>query len=136
MCQSVYDPHKTLGHCKAPAGTGKIELKQITIIKQFPLSQALASSLASRYNATMLYHSIYLPSIHILGQCFFMATNLDKAEKKSMPAIFAKQGYNRTKDTTHILKWGYRSRISDLWEFSYMEFEPPTFYTTFILYRR
>jgi hypothetical protein len=38
---------------------------------------------------------IYLPSTYVLPQTFFSAKELDNAEKKSMPAIFAKEGLNR-----------------------------------------
>ena len=92
--KSVFDTHKTLGHYKAPAGTSKTQLLQIQT-KQSHLSQCLASSPATASHAQSYYHTIYLPSIYVLGQSFLDADQLDQAEKKSMPAIFAKCGYNR-----------------------------------------
>jgi hypothetical protein len=92
--ESVFDPHKTLGHLKAPAGNGKLQLKK-TCAKQMTLTQFLASSPATAPQATTYYHAIYLPSIHVLPQSFFSEADLDDAEKKSMPPIFAKCGYNR-----------------------------------------
>jgi hypothetical protein len=92
--KSVYDSHKTLGHYQSPAGTAKTQLHKIRS-KQSTLSQQLASSPATRSQATTYYHTIYLPSIYVLPQTFFTAKGLDDAEKKSMPIIFAKEGFNR-----------------------------------------
>jgi hypothetical protein len=58
------------------------------------LSQQLASSPATCSQATTYYHTIYLPSIYVTPQTFFSAKELDNAKKKSMPAIFAKEGFN------------------------------------------
>jgi hypothetical protein len=90
--KSVYATHKTLGHEIAPAGTGKTQINKLQA-KQSHLSQCLASSPATQ--ALSYYHTIYVPSIYILPQTFFDADTLDKAEKKSMPSIFARCGYNR-----------------------------------------
>jgi hypothetical protein len=45
-----------------------------------------------------------LPSIYVLPQTFFSDKELDHAEKKSMPAIFAKEGFNR--NTNRDLLYG------------------------------
>jgi hypothetical protein len=79
----VFDPHKTLGHWKAPAGDGKTGLLHLTT-KQTMLSQQLSSSPATHRQATTFYHSIYLPSIYVLPQCYYSAKHLDDAEKKSL----------------------------------------------------
>jgi hypothetical protein len=92
--KSVYCTHKTLGHYKAPAGMSKTQLLKLQM-KQSHLSQCLASSPATVTQASSYYHTIYLPSIYVLPQTFFDPATLDKAEKKSMPSIFAKCGYNR-----------------------------------------
>jgi hypothetical protein len=92
--KSVFNTHKTLGHLKAPAGTGKTQILKVQTA-QSHLSQCLASSPANSTQAQSYYHTIYLPSIYVLPQSFFKPDTLDKAEKKSMPAIFAKCGYNR-----------------------------------------
>jgi hypothetical protein len=101
--KSVFDPHKTLGHLKAPPGDGKTGLLHLTT-KQTMLSQQLSSSPATCRQATTFYHSIYLPSIYVLPQCYYSAKRLDDVEKKSMPSIFAKAGYNR--NTSRALLYG------------------------------
>jgi hypothetical protein len=91
----VFDPHKTLGgHYQSPAGSAKTQLNTIRQ-KQSTLSQQLASSHATRSQASTYYHTIYLPSIYVLPQTFFTYKEFDNAEKKSMPIIFAKVGFNR-----------------------------------------
>jgi hypothetical protein len=92
--KNVYNTHKTLGHYQAPAGTSKTQLLK-TQANQTTLSQYLASSPATRSQASVFYHTIYLPSIYVFPQSFFTSKELDTAEKKSMPAIFAKEGFNR-----------------------------------------
>jgi hypothetical protein len=42
--------------------------------------------------------------MYVLPQCSFTAKELDNAEKKSMPVIFAKEGYNR--HTSRALMYG------------------------------
>jgi hypothetical protein len=101
--KSVFDPHKTLGHYQSPAGSAKIQLTKIRQ-KQSTLSQQLASSPATRSQASTYYHTIYLPSIYVLPQMFFTAKELDTEEKKSMPIIFAKEGFNR--NTSCALLYG------------------------------
>jgi hypothetical protein len=101
--KTVYCTHKTLGHHKAPAGTGKTQLLKLQM-KQSHLSQCLASSPANATQALSYYHTIYLPSIYVLPQTFFDADTLDQAEKKSMPYMFAKCGYNR--NTPRSLLYG------------------------------
>jgi hypothetical protein len=54
--------------------------------------------------ASIFYHTIYLPSIYFLPQSFFTTQKLDNTEKKSMPVIFAKEGYNR--NTSRGLLYG------------------------------
>jgi hypothetical protein len=55
--KSVFDPHKTLGHLQSPAGTAKTQLNKIRT-NQSTLSQQLASSPATRSQATTYYHTI------------------------------------------------------------------------------
>jgi hypothetical protein len=92
--KSVFNTHKTLGHYKAPAGQGTTQIRKL-YDKQSTLSQWLASSPATTTQASSFYHTIYLPSIYVLPQSFFSEKALDDAEKKSMPSIFKKNGYNR-----------------------------------------
>jgi hypothetical protein len=59
------------------------------------LSQYLAKSPTTRSQASILYHTIYLPSIYVLPQSFFTPQELDNTENKSMPILFAKEGFDR-----------------------------------------
>ena len=44
----------------------------------------------------MLYNSIWLPSVgYVLGQTMFTRSQLNTIDKKSMPTIYAKCGFNR-----------------------------------------
>jgi hypothetical protein len=94
LAKSIYNTHTTLGHRKAPAGTGATGLNHLTI-KMATLSQQLATSPAFRSQAATFYHTIYIPSIYVLPQSFFPPHLLDAAERKSMPSIIIKAGYNR-----------------------------------------
>jgi hypothetical protein len=47
-----------------------------------------------------------VPSIYVLPQTFFTEKELDNAEKKSMPAIFAKEGFNR--NTSRVVWLGMK----------------------------
>jgi hypothetical protein len=99
----VFDPHKTLGHLQSPAGTAKTQLHKIRST-QSTLRQQLASSPATRSQASTYYHTIYLPLINVLPQTFFTTKELDDTEKKLMPTIFAKEGFNR--NTSRDLLYG------------------------------
>jgi hypothetical protein len=72
----IYNPHKTLGHCKSPAGTGATNLKHLTT-KMAALSQQLATSPATISQAATFYNTIYLPSVYVLPQSFFPPLLLD-----------------------------------------------------------
>jgi hypothetical protein len=74
--KNVYTTHKTLGHYQAPAGTSRTQLLKIQAM-QSDLSQYLASSPATRTQASIFYHTIYLPSIYVLPQSFFAPQELD-----------------------------------------------------------
>jgi hypothetical protein len=102
-CKNVYTTHKTLGHYQAPVGTSRTQLLKIQAT-QSDLSQYLASSPATRTQASVFYHTISLPSFYVLPQSFFTPQELDITEKKSMPVIFAKEGYNR--NTSRDLLYG------------------------------
>jgi hypothetical protein len=90
-------------HMKDPAGDGKTDLLHLTT-KQTTLSQQLSSSPATRREANTFFHTIYLPSIYVLPQCYYSEKRHDNAEKKSIPSIFAKAGYNR--NTSRSLLYG------------------------------
>jgi hypothetical protein len=95
--QVSLQPHKTLGHYKAPAGTSKRHLTELIQKGITPLAQQQATSPATRSQAMLFYWVIYIAYIcHILPQCFFSKRALDKAQSKSIPRIIAKCGYMRT----------------------------------------
>jgi hypothetical protein len=55
--KTIHNTHKTLGHYQAPAGKVQTQLKKVTE-NQATLSQYLASSPATRSQATIYYHTV------------------------------------------------------------------------------
>ena len=90
------DPHKTLGHWKAPADhLQKQQLAALTT-KANSITTLICISQLSRFGSTLAYHGTYIPSMkYVLPQCFFEEKALDKAERQSLPPLIAKCGYNR-----------------------------------------
>ena len=92
---SPYAPHKTLGHWKAPAGAAVTQLNALRT-KMKTISIRIATSWLSRYGARLAYHAIYVATLrYVLPQCHFQATTLRKAEKQSLPSLYAKCGFSR-----------------------------------------
>ena len=92
---SPYSPHKTLGHWKAPAGAAVAQLSVLRT-KMKTISIRIATSWLSRYGARLAYHAIYVATLrYVLPQCHFPATTLRKAEKQSLPSLYAKCGFSR-----------------------------------------
>jgi hypothetical protein len=90
-----YEPHKTLGHWKAPAGTAKTQLSMISN-KVKIISIRISTSWLSRTGARLAYHAIYAAILtYVLPQCHFLSDALRKSEKKSMPNLYAKCGFSR-----------------------------------------
>jgi len=95
------EPHKTLGHWKAPIArtNHQNQNKQLTVLKEKAKEIALiiATGALSRHGANLAYrHAVYCTSLKfVLPQCFFNPRTLDQAEAKSLPIILAKQGFNR-----------------------------------------
>jgi hypothetical protein len=91
------DPHKTLGHWKAPIAL-RHNQKQLSVLKDKAKDIALliATGALSRHGANLAYHAVYCASLKfVLPQCFFPPRVLDQAEAKTLPIILAKQGFNR-----------------------------------------
>jgi hypothetical protein len=90
------DPHKTLGHWKAPANPSCKEQLIALTAKARKLAILLHLSQLSRFGSTLAYHGLYIASLkYVLPQCFFADHVLDRAESKSIPNIIAQCGYNR-----------------------------------------
>ena len=96
----VDQPHKTLGHYKAPS-----EPKQQTHFNHLMslarrTSILLSTSPISRAGALLAYHTVYVPRIkYSLPQCYFTPAQLDKALQTHMGSIIAKCGFNRHSPT-------------------------------------
>eukprot|EP00957_Ditylum_brightwellii_P101951 7770559-Ditylum_brightwellii.AAC.1 len=93
--KSVLNPHRALGHYKAPAGTSRV---QATVLadqdKQYMCRVAKLSLI--RHEAWIYYMSCYQKSMgYILGQLFFSKYLLNKIGQKALRAFTAKCGYNR-----------------------------------------
>lgn len=90
-----YDPHKTLGHFKAPQSNLATELDNIKRKAQ-RVALLISASPITRNGAFLAYRTIYIPSIgYTLPQCFFAKTVLDRAQQQSIGLIISKCGYNR-----------------------------------------
>ena len=84
------DPHKTLGHYKAPASKQRLQLLKI-MEKAHKTAMLISMSPISRYGAYLAYHTIYIPSVkYPLPQSFFTQTELEQAQQKTMGQIIAK----------------------------------------------
>ena len=92
---SPFSPHKTLGHWKAPSGSSFTQLS-ILRTKMKTISIRISTSWLSRYGARLAYHAIYVATLrYVLPQCHFTAKTLRKAEKQSLPTLYAKCGFSR-----------------------------------------
>jgi hypothetical protein len=61
--KSVFDPHKTLGHQRAPMGKGKIQLKELRQ-KSNTMARQVSSSPLNRRESRTFFNVIYLNSIN------------------------------------------------------------------------
>jgi hypothetical protein len=90
-----FEPHKTLGHYKAPYSKQTTELRNLKM-RANRIALLLCMSPITRNGAVLAYYSVYLPSIqYVLPQSFFSKKDLDTAQATSMSRIIAKCGYNR-----------------------------------------
>ena len=82
---SSYEPHKTLGHYKEPAGTQKEQFRKLQE-KSTELTKFLWT----------VYFAIYLLSMSCpLANSYFKERQLHKIQRKAMNIIFERCGYNR-----------------------------------------
>ncbi len=87
--KSVFDPHKTLGHYKAPAGKSREASDK--------LAKQVLSSPLTRQESMMLYSAVWLARMrYVLPQCSLSPAQLKTIESKAMMAFVAKGGYART----------------------------------------
>ena len=90
------EPHKTLGHWKAPTDPKATKQLQTLKTKAKELALMIGTGALSRHGADLAYHAMYCTSLkYVLPQCFFSPVVLDKAEAKSLPIVLSKQGFNR-----------------------------------------
>jgi hypothetical protein len=90
------DPHKTLGHWKAPYELhNKTQLKALSK-KAKQTTMLIATGSLSRYGTQLAYTGVYLSSLkYVLPQCYFEHKNLAKAQAKTASITLAKMGFNR-----------------------------------------
>jgi hypothetical protein len=100
--KSVFTPHKTLGHHKAPAGnnhTQRLVLRRNSDI----YAKLVATSPLNRTDSWFFYTSIYLPSMgYVLPTCFFPESVLQHVSNSALRAFLAKCGYNRNTQRTIV----------------------------------
>jgi len=94
--KSSSDPHKTLGHWKAPSEANSKTQLAALVEKSQQQALLIATGTLSRHGASLAYFGIYLASLkYVLPQCHFRHDQLDKAETKTVSTILAKCGFNR-----------------------------------------
>jgi hypothetical protein len=92
--KSVFTPHKSLGHYKAPAGTNHTQLN-ILHTNSDKCAKLVSSSPCNRMDSWYFYTAIYLKSIgYVLADCFFLAKELKQVQQAVLHAFLAKCGYN------------------------------------------
>jgi hypothetical protein len=96
LAKSSSDPHKTLGHWKAPSEPKSKTQLAALVEKSQQQAILIATGTLSRHGASLAYFGIYLASLkYVLPQCHFQHEQLDKAEAKTISTILAKCGFNR-----------------------------------------
>ena len=92
--KSVFNPHKILGHYKAPEGTSKVQ-ENILINKAERYACKVKKSMLNRHKAWLYYTSCYLKSLgYVLGQTFFSKHTLENIDRPAIRASTSKCGYN------------------------------------------
>jgi hypothetical protein len=93
--KSVYTPHKTLGHYKAPTGDNKTQYR-ILLTNSDGFAKLIATSPCNRMDSWFFYTAIYLKSLgYVLADCFFTEKELAKVQSAALRSFLAKCGYNR-----------------------------------------
>jgi len=93
--KSVFQPHKMLGHHKAPAGTNATQ-GQVLQLNLDAFSWRVAPSPCNRLDSWYFYTAIYLPSVgYVLPNCFFTKKEMSTIQQAALRSYLAKSGYNR-----------------------------------------
>jgi hypothetical protein len=100
--KSVYTPHKTLGHQKAPAGVNLTQ-RQVLQTNSDMYARLVATSPFNRTDSWFFYTAIYLKSLgYVLSGCFFEEKVLLSLQNAALRAFLAKCGYNRNTQRTIV----------------------------------
>jgi hypothetical protein len=92
---SAYKAYKTLGCYKSPSGAQSTQL-QVLQKKCDRHARIVSTSALSRQEAWTYYFSKYLTSPgYPLPVCHFSPVELQRLERKVLPALFARSGFNR-----------------------------------------
>ena len=92
---SPYKAHKTLGHCKEPAGKQK---KQGDVLRDNSdsLTEFLTSTSLTREEAWTFYFACYLPSVtYPFANSYFTKNQLTNIQRRAMARIIPKCCFNR-----------------------------------------
>ena len=90
------DPHKTLGHWKAPCEKNNTTQLKALALKAKQTTTLIATGSFSRYGTRLAYAGVYVSSLkYVLPQCYFDHKKLAKTEAKTASIILAKLGFNR-----------------------------------------
>ena len=93
--KNIFTPRKNLGHLKAPDGNQKTQVEAIRS-NAVKLSHDIVRCKCTRSEAKMVYGSVWRKSVEYpLSQSFIPSKDLDDIEKKSLPKIYSKCGYNQ-----------------------------------------
>jgi hypothetical protein len=116
--KSAFAPHETLGHWKAPAGNGSMQLQVLREKSQAMASQLLGSPIRD-YEAWCFYGAIYLKAIgYVLPNCHFTETQLQLLQSIMHPVILPNCGYNQKTTRNHprpfrTMWWPISSAVHD-----------------------
>jgi hypothetical protein len=93
--KSVYTPHKTLGHYKAPAGKNTTQLN-VLCANSDHYARLVLTSPCNQMDSWYFYTAIYLKSLgYVLPNCFFLEKELKKVQQAALRAFLSKCGFNR-----------------------------------------
>ena len=93
--KNIFTPRKNLGHHKAPGGNYRSQ-QEIILEKAAQVTDGIIKSGASRTDATLLYETVYRPSVeYTIPQSFMTPSQLRQIERQTLPRLYARCGYNR-----------------------------------------
>ena len=102
--KNIYTPRKNLGHFKSPADTYQAQYNVI-LNKGKGVVDGIVSSEATRSEAQLLHDSAYRPTVkYTLPQSFLSQKQLSDIEKKTLPRLYARCGFNRNTSRGIILQ--------------------------------